>query len=387
MSRKRVAILGSTGSIGEQTLQVAATLPDHLEIVALAAYGNAERLAEQARDWGVTEVALVDAAAAVRAQSLLPDGRVRTGAAGLTELIAECGADVVVGAISGGAGLVPLVEALAAGVDVALANKEPLVMAGGVVTDLAARSGARLLPVDSELSAIFQCLQGQPRETVTRVLLTASGGPFSRLSADELQRVTPQQALAHPTWRMGRKVTVDSATLANKGFEIYEVHWLFGVPFAAIEVVVHHQSIIHSLVEFADTSVLAQLGCPDMRVPIQYALLYPARVANDLPRLDLAALGSLTFATPDTERFPCLRLARMAAEAGGTYPAALNGADEAAVELFLEGRLGFMAIPEMVDRALQAHQGGIVGNVEDALRADDWAREYVRSVVTGKQHS
>jgi 1-deoxy-D-xylulose-5-phosphate reductoisomerase len=264
---------------------------------------------------------------------------------------------------------------------VALANKEPLVMAGGLITSLADRHGARLLPVDSELSAIFQCLQGQPRAAVERILLTASGGPFAKLSKQELAGVTAEQALRHPTWRMGRKVTIDSATLMNKGFEIFEVRWLFGVDFRQIEVVVHHQSIIHSLVEFCDSSVLAQVGLPDMRTPIQYALFYPERVCNELPRLNLAAAASLTFAEPDVGKFPCLALARQAGESGGAYPAVLNGADEAAVSLFLQGRLGFTQIPDVIERTLNAYGGGTVKSVEDAVEADAWAQRQVARIV------
>jgi 1-deoxy-D-xylulose-5-phosphate reductoisomerase len=374
---KRLLILGSTGSIGRQTLDIVAAHPERLQVVGLAAGAQADVLVQQARQFNVPLAYLGDPRAAAAAQSELPDATVLSGAEGLDQLIRDCGADLAVGAISGGAGLVPLGSALKLGMDVALANKEPLVMAGGVVTALAERSGARLLPVDSELSAIFQCLQGQPREAVERILLTASGGPFAGRSRDELAAVTAKQALNHPTWRMGRKVTIDSATLANKGFEIFEVKWLFGVEFKQIEVLVHHQSIIHSLVEFRDSSVMAQLGCPDMRTPIQYALFYPERVRNDLPRLDLAEAAKLTFAQPDTANFPCLRLARQAAEAGGGYPAVLNGADEAAVALFLEGRIGFLDIPERIERALNAFPGGPVRSVEEALATDAWARQHV----------
>ncbi len=354
MLRKRVVILGSTGSVGKQALEIVAAHPERLEVVGLAAGRSTDLIAAQARTFDVARVCLTDEAAAQAVAGQLPHAQVLTGEAGLERLLDQAQPDLVVGAISGAAGLVPLAAALRRGVDVALANKEPLVMAGAVVTALAERCGARLLPVDSELSAIFQCLQGQPREAVERILLTASGGPFARLSREELAQVTPDQALRHPNWRMGRKVTIDSATLANKGFEVFEVKWLFGVEFSQIEVVVHHQSIVHSLVEFADSSVLAQLGCPDMRTPIQVALFHPERVRNELPRLDLAQASPLTFAEPDAAKFPCLRLARQAAEAGGGYPAALNGADEAAVELFLQGRLGFMDIPDAIERALNA---------------------------------
>lgn len=380
MPRKRLLILGSTGSIGRQTLDLVAAHPDRLEAVGLAAGTQVDLLANQARQFNVPLVCLADEQAATRAANEIPVDRVLAGPRGLEQLIRECGADLAVGAISGGAGLQPLATCLKLGMDVALANKEPLVMAGGVVTSLAERHGARLLPVDSELSAIFQCLQGQPREAVERILLTASGGPFARLPKEELAAVTAEQALRHPTWKMGRKVTIDSATLANKGFEIFEVKWLFGVEFRQIEVVVHHQSIVHSLVEFQDSSVLAQLGCPDMRTPIQYALFYPERVKNDLPRLNLAQVETLTFAAPNTANFPCLGLARQAADAGGGYPAVLNGADEAAVELFLQGRIGFLDIPDRIERALNAYPGGSVRSVEEALEADEWGKKHVRSV-------
>ncbi|MHB8996020.1 MAG: 1-deoxy-D-xylulose-5-phosphate reductoisomerase [Armatimonadota bacterium] len=375
---KRILILGSTGSIGRQTLDIVAAHPERLQVVGLAAGAQGDVLVQQARDFKVSLVCLADAQAAAQVQAELPDSMVLSGAEGLGQLIRDCGADLAVGAISGGAGLVPLVTALKLGMDVALANKEPLVMAGDLVTALADRHGARLLPVDSELSAIFQCLQGQPREGIERILLTASGGPFAKLPREQLAAVTAEQALNHPTWRMGRKVTIDSATLANKGFEVFETKWLFGVEFKQIEVVVHHQSIIHSLVEFQDSSVLAQLGLPDMRTPIQYALFYPERVKNTLPRLELPQVQSLTFAEPNTANFPCLQLARQAAEAGGGYPAVLNGADEAAVDLFLKGQIGFLDIPDRIERALNAFPGGSVRSIDDALAADEWGKKHVR---------
>ena len=378
MARKRLLILGSTGSIGRQTLEIVAAHPQRLQVVGLAAGRSADTLAAQAREFDVPWLCLTDEAAGQALAQQLPQRRVWAGEAGLERLLEATQPDLVVGAISGAAGLLPLAAALRQGVDVALANKEPLVMAGAAITALAERTGARLLPVDSELSAIFQCLQGQPREAVERILLTASGGPFAKLTAEELAQVTPAQALQHPTWRMGRKVTIDSATLANKGFEVFEVKWLFGVEFRQIEVVVHHQSIIHSLVEFCDSSVLAQVGRPDMRTPIQVALFHPERVRNELPRLDLAQASPLTFAEPQTDKFPCLRLARQAAEAGGAYPAVLNGADEAAVELFLQGQISFPGIPDAIERALNAYPGGDVRSIEEAVAADRWAGAYVR---------
>lgn len=374
---KRILILGSTGSIGTQTIDVVGAHPDRLQIVGLAAGSNAAALSQQAAELGVDMLALADE----RAAAELDGARIFAGAQGICDLVSACEPDLVVGAISGSAGLRPLLTALEAGVDCALANKEPLVVAGQIVTDAARKSGAQLLPVDSELSAMFQCLRGERTDEVERILLTASGGPFSKLSAEELARVTPEQALAHPTWRMGRKVTIDSATLANKGFEIFETLWMFGVDARQIEVVIHHQSIIHSLVEFQDSSIIAQVGLPDMRVAIQFALMYPDRVANDLPRLSLAEAGTLTFAEPDTNRFPCLRLAMESARAGATYPATLNGADEAAVAAFLAGEIGFMRIPELIEQALSEHKPGDAATLEEVERADAWARQCVRRHV------
>jgi len=376
---KRIAVLGSTGSIGEQTLDIVRAHPDRLAVVALAAGRNATRLLEQANEFGVKHLALADEEATRRIDAR--DTTVRAGTEGICELIEASEPDLVIGAISGIAGLRPLLTALNNGIDCALANKEPLLSAGGIVTEAARQSGAKLLPIDSEISAIFQCLRGEEPDTVEAVLLTASGGPFSRLSAEELATVTPERALDHPTWRMGRKVTIDSATLANKGFEVFEVHWMFGVDIRRIRVVVHHQSIIHGLVQFHDGSVIAQMGPPDMRMPIQFALFYPQRVANQLPRLSLAEIGSLTFAEPDTERFPCLRLAFSAARAGRSYPAVLNAADEVAVELFLDRRIGFTRIPELIERALTEHQAFEVHNLADVEAADAWARDYVRGLV------
>jgi 1-deoxy-D-xylulose-5-phosphate reductoisomerase len=384
MSPKRLFILGSTGSIGVQALQVVGEHSDRLQVVGLAAYSDWETLAHQAKAHGASVCSLVDPAAASAAADALPDRRVVSGADGLRQLVADTEVDLVVAAISGGAGLLPTVAALHKGVDVALANKEPLVMAGELVIGIANRTGARLLPVDSELSAVFQCLQGQPREAIARILLTASGGPFSELPHEELNSVTPERALRHPNWTMGPKVTIDSATLANKGFEVFEARWLFGVSFPQIEILIHRQSIVHSLVEFRDTSVLAQLGWPDMRVPIQYALLYPERAANALSSLDLLQASPLTFVAPDVSRFPCLRLAREAAAAGGGYPAVLNGADEMAVELFLGSRIGFMDIPRVIENALAAYDGAVPSSVDDVLLVDAWARSHVSMTALGR---
>lgn len=373
---KRIVVLGATGSIGTQTLDIVRAHPGRLQVVGLAAHGSVESLRAQIAEFGPAAACLTERAAADELQATCGDEtEVLAGEEGLEALAAMPEADLVVGAISGVAGLKPLLAALEAGTDVALANKEPLVAAGRIVTETAERTGARLLPVDSELSAIFQALKGEDRSAIGRILLTASGGPFADLSMEELARVTPEQALSHPTWRMGRKVTVDSATLANKGFEIFETRWLFGVDFKQIEVVVHHQSVVHSLVELTDGSVIAQMGLPDMRAPIQYALFHPERVANELPRLDLAGVGSLTFAQPDMERFPCLRLAYEAAARGGTCPAVLNAANEVAVQRFLAGEIGFTDIPRLSQEALAAHEPLADDHLDNILAADAWARE------------
>jgi len=377
---KRIVLLGSTGSIGQQTLDVVRAHPDRLQVVGLAAGRQVDELARQAREFGAA-ACVVEPTLYEELRRLVGGGarRVSAGEEGLCALAAGSDVDLVVGAVSGLGGLAPVLAALEAGHDVALANKEPLVAAGQLVTETANRFGADLIPIDSEISAVFQALRGEDPETVERLLLTASGGPFSSYSVEELEAVTPAQALDHPTWRMGRKVTVDSATLANKGFELFELRWLFGVPFERIEVVVHHQSIIHSAVEFCDGSVIAQMGLPDMRTAIQYALLHPRRAPNRLARLDLASIGRLTFARPDVERFPCLRLAYEAGTAGRTYPAVLNGADEEAVGLFLEGRIGFLDIPRAIEAALDAHEPAPTALRADILRADAWAREHVRA--------
>jgi len=374
VSQTRVLVLGATGSIGRQTLDILGQLGDRFTVVGLAASRNAEGLAELADASGVKQVALASAKAAQALAQARPDLQVRGGTEGLVELVESVAADVVVVAISGLAALEPMLAALRQSRRVAFASKEPLVAAGKIVTSTARRHAASLVPIDSEISAVFQCLQGVRSEDVEKILLTASGGPFSKLSAEELEQVTAEQALAHPTWRMGRKVTIDSATLMNKGFEIFELHWLFNMPVSRIEVVVHHQSIIHSAVQLKDSAVIAQMGLPDMRVPIQYALTYPDRLPNSLPRMDLAELGQLTFARPDTQRFPCLRLAREAAEAGGTYPAVLNAADEVAVEAFLEGRLRFTDLSAVLEAVLQAHDAGPDDRLDAIVAADEEAR-------------
>jgi 1-deoxy-D-xylulose-5-phosphate reductoisomerase len=378
---KKVLILGSTGSIGEQALEVVAG-SDELELVGISAATHWERLCEQARGPGVAWTALSDPEAAERAAATL-DGtaRVLSGDAGVRDLIVETRPDLVLNAIVGSAGLGPTIVALTEGIDVALANKESLVVGGELVTALAEATGAQLIPVDSEHSALHQLLRAEGPGTVDRLVLTASGGPFR--GRTDLSDVTPAEALAHPTWEMGGRITIDCATLMNKGFEAIEAHHLFGVAYSSIEVVVHPQSIVHALVELNDGASLAHLGHPDMRVPISYALHHPARADVPVERLDLAALGELSFEPPDLDAFPCLRLAREAGEAGGTAPCVLNAADEVAVEAFLAERLPFTGIAEVVAETLAALSTSVPGHFEDLYAADAEAREHARGLVQG----
>ncbi len=375
---KRVLILGSTGSIGEQALDVVAGSSE-LEIAGLSAATNWERLAAQARDCRVTAVALTDPEAAERARAELDGVRVLAGDAGVRELIASTGADLVLNAIVGTAGLGPTIVALSEGIDLALANKESLVVGGELVTALAEGTRARILPVDSEHSAIFQLLQGEGPGTVDRLILTASGGPFR--GRTNLDRVTVAEALAHPTWDMGGRITIDSATLMNKGLEVIEAHHLFGVDYERIDVVVHPQSIVHSLIELNDGAQLAHLGLPDMRVPISYALHFPERADVTVPKLDLAEAGRLEFEPPDLETFACLRLAREAGIAGGTAPCALNAADEVAVAAFLDGRIPFTAIPEVIEGVLDRTDATPIAHFEQLFECDAAARSLAERFV------
>ncbi|MDW7710124.1 MAG: 1-deoxy-D-xylulose-5-phosphate reductoisomerase [Deferrisomatales bacterium] len=380
---KGLAVIGSTGSIGESTLDVVSRFPDHFRVRSLAAGGGRlERLAEQAARTGATLVGVPTAEDAERLSALLRSPtEVVWGAEGLVRVVSAPEVDLVVAAIVGAAGLLPTYAALLEGKDVAVANKETLVAAGELVMEAARRSGARLLPVDSEHSALFQVLEGRSPESVRRLILTASGGPFRGKGRAGLREVGVADALNHPRWSMGPKITVDSATLMNKGLEVIEAHWLFGVPPERIDVTLHPQSVVHSLVEFIDGSLLAQLGVPDMRGPIAYALHYPDRLPLPDLSLDLWEAGPLTFEPPDRQTFPCLDLAYRALRAGGTAPAVLSGANEAAVAAFLEGRLPFLAIPEAVDAALQTHSPRPLDTVHTALEVDRWARAFTRDWV------
>jgi 1-deoxy-D-xylulose-5-phosphate reductoisomerase len=367
---KKVVILGCTGSIGTQALEIVAR-SDDLNVVGLAAASSWGPALEQAREHGVPVVALVDTGAAAQAKRDW-NGQILAGQDGVRELIAGSGADLVLNGIVGAAGLGPTIVALSEGIDVALANKESLVIGGELVTALAEATGARLLPVDSEHSALFQLIGAEPPGTVERLVITASGGPLR--GRTDLDGVTREEALAHPTWDMGGRITVDSATLMNKGFETIEAHHLFGVPYERIEVVVHPQSIVHSLIHLNDGASLAHLGYPDMRVPISYALHFPERADTEVPALDMAAIGELTFEPPDLGAFPCLRLAREAGEAGGTAPCVLNAADEVAVAAFLDGRLRFTGIAEVVERMLAEMPTEPPSHFEDLFAIDEEAR-------------
>lgn len=369
---KRVAVLGSTGSIGRQTLEVISALPHRFSVIGLAAGQNTDLLSRQISQFKPRFVHSQDNTHLTRAKYEFLS---------LEEMASHPEVDIVVMATSGKWGLKPTLAAVRAGKRIALANKESLVMAGEIITKEARQSKAPIIPVDSEHSAIFQCLQGETQKA-SRLILTASGGPFRHYSPTRLAKVTPEQALKHPSWRMGQKVTIDSATLMNKGLEVIEARWLFDMPFDNIRVLIHPQSIIHSMVEFDDGSVKAQLSYPDMRLPIQYALAYPERLANpQLPRLDWDNIKELTFEPPDFDSFPCLRLAIEAGRKGGTYPAALCAADETAVELFLSKRIKFTDIARLVERALEEHKSVAHPTLEAILAADRQAREKVKEMV------
>jgi 1-deoxy-D-xylulose-5-phosphate reductoisomerase len=379
---RRLAILGSTGSIGVQALDVVGRFPDRFEVVALAAGKNVERLAAQVRAFRPRVVAAADPRAAEALRALVPAGtEVLSGDEGVVRAAVLPEVDFVLAAISGGAGLRSTAAAVEAGKDIGLANKESLVLAGELVMRLAAERGCAILPVDSEHSAIHQSLVGHNKSEVRRLLLTASGGPLRGMAAAELPEVTPERALKHPNWSMGDKITIDSATLMNKGLEVIEARWLFGVEPRRIDIVVHPESIVHSMVEYIDGSMVAQLGVSDMRGPISYALGHPERLPLDLAPLDLARLGRLTFEAPDPVRFPAYTLAYRALELGGTAPAVLSGADEAAVEAFLQKRCRFTDIADLCAEALERHAVEPLKSVEQALAASDWGkREAARRV-------
>jgi 1-deoxy-D-xylulose-5-phosphate reductoisomerase len=374
---RRIALLGATGSIGRQTLEVAAAHPERLEVVTMTARSDGRALASAARAGRPRYLGLADPEADVAPLRGL-GAEVGQGSDALIAAATRPEVDIVVVGVVGTAGLPPTLAALEAGKAVALATKEALVVGGHLVSAAAKRSGAPVLPIDSEHSAILQCLRGAAPEEAEVIWLTASGGPFVDTPAEQMERMTPEEALRHPTWRMGPKVTIDSATLMNKGLEVIEARWLFDLPPAKIRIVVHRQSIVHSLVQFRDGSVIAQLGCPDMRLPIQYALLYPQRPESPWPRLDLTQAGALTFEAPSLERFPCLSLAYRAAETGGSLPAVMSAANEELVGLFLAGKIGFAEIPRRIRRVMDAHENESLPSLDAVLQADAWARRAAR---------
>ena len=383
---KKIAILGSTGSIGTSTLAVAEQFPDRFKVVAIAGGNNSKLLESQIRKFKPSLAAIADAKAAESLRKKCNDMPVRivSGVEGMIEVATAEDADITVSAIVGTAGLVPTIAAIQAGKDIALANKEVLVTAGELVMAECRRWNVRLFPVDSEHSAIFQCLHSGQRGDVKRLILTASGGPFRNYSKDDLAKVGLAEALKHPNWSMGRKITIDSATLMNKGLEVIEAHWLFGMAPEQIKVLVHPQSIVHSLVEYRDGSVVAQLGMPDMRGPIAYALSYPERLPDVSPGLDLASIATLTFQEPDRDLFPCLGYAYDALKAGGSMPAVLSAANEVAVRYFLEEKIGFLDVPRVLKFVMEAHTPVTFKAVDEVLKADLWARREAEKIIADR---
>ncbi len=384
---KQISILGSTGSIGRNTLRVVEALNGDFQVAALGAGTSVALLAEQITQFHPRVVAVADEAGAELLEKELHQRgyantpRVGIGVEGLCEVAVCDGVEIVIGAVVGALGLLPTYRALEAGHRVALANKETLVIAGELMTRAAEKSGAELLPVDSEHNALHQCLRGEQHSEVKRLILTASGGPFRTASAETIENATPAEALKHPTWRMGDKITIDSATMMNKGLEVIEARWLFNRTADEISIVVHPQSVVHSMIELIDGSIIAQLGVTDMRHAIQYALTYPARLPSELPPLNLAQAGTLEFYEPDTQRFPCIALAYRALRAGGTMPAVLNAANEVAVAAFLQERIKFGQIPKLIHAACEAHTPRPVNDLDTVLAADNWARAWVQEKI------
>jgi 1-deoxy-D-xylulose-5-phosphate reductoisomerase len=383
---KSIVVLGSTGSIGVSTLDLVRRFPNEFRVRGLVAGRNLKLLAAQVREFSPQWVSIQEQERIPLLRQILGDQKreILWGERGATSVATASGVDIVVAAIVGSAGLVPTLEAVRAGKEVALANKEALVMAGEIFMREANKKGVRLFPVDSEHSAVFQCLQGNRREEVERIILTASGGPFLRVSLKSLERVTVKRALKHPNWKMGRKITVDSATMMNKGLEVVEARWLFDINPSQVEVVIHPQSIVHSMVLYQDGSIIAQLGVPDMRIPIAYALSYPHRLKVNCRQLKLTELGKLTFLPVEKRRYPALDLAYQALAVGGTMPAVLNAANEVAVAAFLERRIGFRKIHRVIERAMEAHASRHPNEVQEILEADRWAREKALTLIDKK---
>jgi len=390
MTKKKISIIGSTGSIGRSTLQVMRQFPARFEVVALAAGSNAELLSEQIAEFSPRLVSVMDAKVADRLKSLLAGKcdrfpEILYGREGHCKTAAHPESDMLVSAMVGAAGLLPTLAAIEAGKNIALANKETLVAAGEIVKEAAASNNVKILPVDSEHSAIFQALEGNHREALDRVLLTASGGPFFNKSRRELETVTPEAALCHPNWSMGPKITIDSATLMNKGLEVIEAHWLFDVPVERISVHIHPESVVHSMVEYVDGSVIAQMGIADMKIPIAYALAYPERLPISCPRLDLFRLQKLSFYPPDEDKFPCLRLAFDACRRGSTMPAVLNAANEVAVHSFLKKIIGFYDIPDVIEDVMASHVPCPKPDLDAILQADAWARDEAFKIISARE--
>jgi 1-deoxy-D-xylulose-5-phosphate reductoisomerase len=377
---KKLSILGSTGSIGENTLLVADNLGEQIDILYLSANRNVERLIDQAQNYHPKAVAIVDEEAGKEVTGALNNQiEVLTGREGLLELAGRDDVDIVMNGLVGSAGMEPTLRSVEAGVDVALSNKESLVMAGSIINEAKQRSGAKIFPVDSEHSAIWQCLAGEDMADVRKIILTGSGGPFRTKNVETFINITPKEALNHPNWDMGNKITIDSATMMNKGLEVIETYWLFGLKADEIDIVVHPQSIIHSMVEFADRSIKAQLGVPDMKIPIQYALTYPRHSAAQWEELDFIKTGQLTFEAPDLEKFPCIKLAYEALRAGGSTPAVLNVANEQAVYNFLDGEIKFTEIPAIIEKACAEHHYIAEPTLEDLLELEIWATNFVNA--------
>jgi 1-deoxy-D-xylulose-5-phosphate reductoisomerase len=386
---KKITVLGSTGSIGVSALNVIENNPDHFQVVALSAGKNIKLLQKQIEKFHPRIAAVSNEKSAAELRLHLPE-KIKTKVIGYKDSINEVAAfdksEIVISAISGAAGLVPTLAAIEAGKDVALANKESMVIAGNIVTKKAEKNKIRLLPLDSEHSAIFQCLHGCNRKNLNKIILTASGGPFLNYSPAALALVKTKDALKHPNWKMGKKITIDSASMMNKGLEVIEARWLFNLEISKIEILIHPQSVVHSLVEFIDGSFLAQMGIPDMRIPIAYALTYPERIKNNLPLLDLSKKKNLEFQKPDMKRFPCLRLAYEAGISGGTMPAVLNAANEVAVEAFLHGEIKFVDLPWIIDKILAKHTSLHNPSLDDIFNSDEWARLKTREMIERKRY-
>ncbi|MDI7260263.1 MAG: 1-deoxy-D-xylulose-5-phosphate reductoisomerase [Thermodesulfobacteriota bacterium] len=384
---KCLAILGSTGSIGVNTLDIVRQFPEQFEVIGLSAGRNTQLLKQQTLRFRPKVVSVLNKELAEDLQRELSGLSVEVvhGVEGLIRVATHPEVDQVVSAIVGAMGLIPTLSAVKTGKAIALANKESLVMAGKIIIEEAEKNGARILPVDSEHSAIFQALLGHRKEEIRRLILTASGGPFLHLPLSKLHDVTVKEALNHPHWEMGRKITIDSASLMNKGLEVIEAHWLFNIPVEKIAVQIHPQSVIHSMVEYIDGSIIGQMGIADMRIPISYALSFPQRLNLNLPSLDLSGVGALTFSPPDPERFPCLRMAYRSIEIGETMPAILNAANEVAVNAFLEGWIKFTDVPPLLQRVMEEHEVKTIRTIEDILRADQWAREKTKTIIEGKK--